>query len=256
MSQAAPSPPVLLKACLNGGRTRDEHGAVPQTAAELAADARRAVDAGARAVHVHPRGVYGAETLGPGPCGEAVAAIREACPGIPVGLSTGEWIEPALDRRLSLIAAWDPPPDFASVNVSDEGAFAVARALLSSGIGVEAGLASIHDARVLVVSGIAGRCTRILVEPREEDAGDAVATARAIEEELLRAGIDRPQLHHGLGPATWAVIEAALERGHDVRAGLEDTLVMPDGSPAPGNAELVAAAVEMARRHARAAEGG
>ena len=36
---------MLLKACLNGGTTRDEHPSVPQTPAELAADASAAVAA-------------------------------------------------------------------------------------------------------------------------------------------------------------------------------------------------------------------
>ena len=46
--------------------------------------------------------------------------------------------------------------------------------------------------------------------------------------------------------ATWRVIEYALEGKWDVRVGLEDTLQMPDGSVAAGNAELVRAVVGMA----------
>ena len=45
---------VLIKACLNGGTTRDEHPSVPQTPDELAAEAVAAVRAGAGAVHLHP----------------------------------------------------------------------------------------------------------------------------------------------------------------------------------------------------------
>jgi uncharacterized protein (DUF849 family) len=37
----------------------------------------------------------------------------------------------------------------------------------------------------------------------------------------------------------------ALERGHGVRTGVEDTTVLPDGTPAPDNAALVRAAVAM-----------
>ena len=55
-----------------------------------------------------------------------------------------------------------------------------------------------------------------------------------------------PQLWHGYGVRTWEVIAAALDAGHDMRVGLEDTLVGPDGEPAAGNAALVAAAVAMA----------
>jgi uncharacterized protein (DUF849 family) len=43
-----------LQACLNGGRTREDHPAVPQTPRELAADAIAVRDAGAFSVHVHP----------------------------------------------------------------------------------------------------------------------------------------------------------------------------------------------------------
>jgi uncharacterized protein (DUF849 family) len=42
------------------------------------------------------------------------------------------------------------------------------------------------------------------------------------------------------------VIEAALGLGRDIRVGLEDTVVLPDGSTAADNAELVASAVRFA----------
>jgi uncharacterized protein (DUF849 family) len=53
-------------------------------------------------------------------------------------------------------------------------------------------------------------------------------------------------VHHGYNIATWAVLEAAVKRGRDLRVGLEDTLVLPDGRPAAHNGELVAAAVRLA----------
>jgi uncharacterized protein (DUF849 family) len=67
-----------------------------------------------------------------------------------------------------------------------------------------------------------------------------------------------PRFHHGGGAATWAVLARALEVGHHVRVGLEDTLVLPDGATARDNGELVAAAVALARQHRRepAAVGG
>ena len=50
------------------------------------------------------------------------------------------------------------------------------------------------------------------------------------------AGIDRPRLHHGYGPATWAVLAAAVPLGRDIRVGLEDVLELPGGEIAAGNA--------------------
>jgi uncharacterized protein (DUF849 family) len=63
------------------------------------------------------------------------------------------------------------------------------------------------------------------------------------------AGIALPRVHHGDGPATWAVLRAALDRARDVRVGLEDALEMADGQRARDNAELIAAAAALVRRH-------
>ncbi|WP_181791756.1 3-keto-5-aminohexanoate cleavage protein, partial [Streptomyces phytophilus] len=43
----------------------------------------------------------------------------------------------------------------------------------------------------------------------------------------------------------WPVLRLAAGLGMAARIGLEDTLVLPDGSPAPGNAALVAAAAAL-----------
>ncbi len=45
-----------MKACLNGDRSRADHPGVPITPEELAREAEAAVEAGARAIHLHPRG--------------------------------------------------------------------------------------------------------------------------------------------------------------------------------------------------------
>jgi len=89
------------------------------------------------------------------------------------------------------------------------------------------------------------------VETQDPGAAAALAGAAAMDEVLDAAGIGTPGLYHGDGPATWAVISEGLRRGRDVRVGLEDVLTLPDGSPAGGNAELVATVVAMARRAAR-----
>ena len=56
-----------------------------------------------------------------------------------------------------------------------------------------------------------------------------------------------PQLWHGYGGRTWEVVSAGADAGHDVRVGLEDVLVMPDGRTAESNAELVTAAHALLR---------
>jgi uncharacterized protein (DUF849 family) len=66
---------------------------------------------------------------------------------------------------------------------------------------------------------------------------------------LIPAGV--PQLWHGYGGSTWEVLAAAVADGVDVRVGLEDVLVLPDGRVASDNGELVAAAVALAPDAAR-----
>ncbi|MGH3171195.1 MAG: 3-keto-5-aminohexanoate cleavage protein, partial [Trebonia sp.] len=132
---------MLIKACLNGGTTRDEHPAVPLTPAELAVSAREARDAGAGAIHIHPRDASGAQALEARYVLSAVAAVRAAT-GLPVGVTTGIWaVDGDADRRLSLVGEWTGPdqPDFASINMNEPGTEALADLLTSLGISIEAG---------------------------------------------------------------------------------------------------------------------
>jgi uncharacterized protein (DUF849 family) len=240
---------MLIKACLNGGTTRAQHHAVPLTPAELAADAAAAVRAGAHALHLHPRDAVGAETLDPSAVLSAVDAVRAVVPRTPIGVTTGLWAaggDPA--RRTALVSQWagTVQPDFASVNWSEPGADELAELLGKFGIAVEAGIWSVADAARLAGGAIGDHVLRILIEPAEATPGEAVATATAIEAALDSHGMtDAPRLHHGEGPATWAVLRVAITLGRDIRIGLEDTTVLPDGRLASGNAELVEAAVSL-----------
>ena len=112
---------MLLEACLNGSRTPGEHPALPITPQELAQDAQRVVVAGAGALHTHPRNAQGEQSLDAQDIAAALIAIRELCPGVPLGVSTALWIEPDVQRRLQQIQAWTVQPDFASVNFSEPG---------------------------------------------------------------------------------------------------------------------------------------
>jgi uncharacterized protein (DUF849 family) len=227
--------PPAVKACLNGGRSRAEHDAVPLTPAELAADAVAVRRAGAFAVHLHPRDLGGAQTMDATACDAAVAAIRKAAPGLPVGLSTSEAIDPDPFARAAAIRTWRQRPSFVSVNFSELGWAGIVRAALRADIAVEAGLATPADAEELAGSAFTHQILRALVEV--EGGPDE---ARAISR-LVPDGV--PQLWHGYGELTWDVIAAGAEEGHAVRIGLEDVLTLPDGSPAMDNAELVAEAV-------------
>jgi uncharacterized protein (DUF849 family) len=231
---------MVVQACLNG----DRETGVPRTPEELADAGRACVAAGAVSIHAHPRDADGHETLD----AEATAAALRALRPLAVELSftTGLWITAGdADARLRAISAWTEVPDLVSLNVSEDGWRELAALLTARGIGIEAGVWNPADAERLVVSGVAAH--RILVEPRSENPHEAVMLAREIDATLDAAGNRTPRLHHGVGPATWVVLDAGVPRGHDIRIGLEDVLTLPDMRPAPDNAALVAEAV---RRYA------
>jgi uncharacterized protein (DUF849 family) len=239
---------VLIQASLNGGTTRAEHPAVPLTPAELAAEARAAAAAGAGAIHVHPRDLSGAQTLRPEHVLAAAAAVRSAT-GLPVGVTTGIWaVDGDVSRRMSLVADWSGPdrPDFASINMNEPGTDALADLLTGQGIEIEAGVWTVEDARLLGASTFGHRVIRVLLEPVDRSGAGAVATAAAAAAELTRIGVKARQVHHGYGLATWDVLRAAVAMGQDIRVGLEDTTVLPDGSVAAGNGDLVTVAVRLA----------
>ena len=229
-----------LQATLNGDLTKAAHAAVPVSLAELARDATACVAAGARAIHLHPRDPAGRETLDVQVVDEVALQVRSAG-GVPVGVSTGAWIEPNLESRCELVRAWRAP-DYASVNLSEPGATEVMNALIRAGVGIEAGVCTVEDAERLAASGLGGRVTRILVEPVAVRAADAVGLVAEIHRALDRLGLTAPRLQHGDGEATWVLLADAIRRGLDTRIGLEDTLYEPTGGITTGNAALVRAA--------------
>jgi uncharacterized protein (DUF849 family) len=240
---------VLVQAALNGGTTRAEHPAVPLTPAELAAEGRAAAERGAQALHLHPRDATGVQTLDPDQVLAAVAATRAAT-GLPVGVTTGIWtVDGDVARRLDLVARWTGPdrPDYASINMNEPGTDDLANLLTSLGIQIEAGVWTAADARLLGAAAFRDRILRVLMEPVDRNPAAAVATAAGAASELARLGVTARQVHHGYDLATWDVMRAAAAMGQDIRVGLEDTAVLPDGSVAEGNADLVAAAVRLVR---------
>jgi uncharacterized protein (DUF849 family) len=238
----------ILEVALNGSRTREEHPAIPRTPEELARAARDAVAAGAQVLHLHVHDSDGVATLAAEPSAAALHAVRAACPGVPVSLSTSAAIEPDPRRRLELVAGWTALPELVTANMGERGIVELCDLLEARGVGIEAGLLELEDAYAFIQAGVAELCVRVLVEPLDSDPDDAVAHAAAMEQALAGAAIPLEQVHHGDGVASWAVSERAVRRGHGIRTGLEDTTVMPDGRQAPDNAALVSAAVAMLAR--------
>jgi uncharacterized protein (DUF849 family) len=231
---------MFLEAALNGGRTADDHPAVPHTPGQLVDATRASIAAGAGAVHFHVRDGDGRESLA---ATDVAGAVRDLRPlGVPFGVSTGAWIISDPAQRYAAIAEWTALPDFVSINFDEVGAADLAASLLHRGVGVEAAVANQYAAEQLVASGLAELCLRIMFEPREQVVAAALIAVAEAERVLDAAVIHCPRLLHGLNETAWPLLDEAGRQGYDTRIGLEDTLSLPNGSPARDNADLVRAA--------------
>lgn len=238
---------MTLQGCLNGVRGPEEHPGLPVTPDGIAKSAMLAARAGADTVHVHVKDGSGADTLDAHRMADVLDAIRDASPGLPVGVSTGAWMQPDLRRRLRAVESWHVLPDFASVNWHEEGSGQVADLLVERGIGVEAGLWFVDAVDAWATHRTRELHQRVLLELPDGLSAHSVRPLAGEMVSLAREVTDLPILVHGEGGSAWPAVRYAVEHALDARIGLEDTLLLPDGSPALGNEDLVAAACALRR---------
>ncbi len=279
---------VVIEAALNGGRNRAENEAVPYTAAELAAEAKRCADEGATVFHVHARAENGGWTVDPARYAQVVRDLREA---VPHGLLSITSIRPAGTRVreiLDLLAALagDPAtkPDLISVNLghivtwdvviadpvrrrtthfpnAHEDITRLLEACTAHGIRPELGvmdLGFVANAVVLRDDGVLPAQAWFLIELDSPAYGSGVQVAPSTVANYdalvtpLREHFPASRwAAHGQGVAGYAVIERALADGAHVRVGFEDAIHLPDGRLARSNAELVKWAVEAVHKVGR-----
>jgi uncharacterized protein (DUF849 family) len=132
----------LLEVALNGSQG---HPRVPKTPGQLADEARAAVEAGARVIHMHAFDDGGRETLAAAPSAAALDAVRRACPGVPISLSTSAAIAPDPRRRVALVSGWTVLPELVTANQGEDGIIELCELLIARGIGIEAGLLSADE---------------------------------------------------------------------------------------------------------------
>jgi uncharacterized protein (DUF849 family) len=230
---------MLIKAAINGGRTKAEHPRVPVTPAEQASAILECVAAGVNVIHLHVRSDSGAESLDPKDVANTMIAVRAAAPSASIGVSTGDWMVANHAERMELVSGWQVLPDFASVNFIETGAAELSQLLLSKGVGVEAGLSDPEAARIFVDSGLAPQCLRVLLEPQEQEIEAARETVRGIELLLDENQISLERVLHGTEATPWPMLKDALKKGYGIRIGFEDTLQLTNGDTAASNLELI-----------------
>ncbi|MFI5668937.1 3-keto-5-aminohexanoate cleavage protein [Streptomyces sp. NPDC051704] len=254
---------------LNGARGGAEGGAVPLSPPDLVESALAAVAAGAGEVLVHPRTPCGRESLSPRVVGPLLEAMRGAGVSVPLSVSAGIGAEPDPAGRLERVRAWTVLPDRAVVHFAEPGAEELARALLARGVAVDAvvPLGGEAEGRLAADPGAGtgaepgagtgagtgaepGPLARFLAWPVRDPARIRLAVELASADPALVAGLrwlpPVPLLLFGREAAAWPVLRLAVRCGAGARIGVGDVLHLPDGRPARSNAELVAAAREIA----------
>ena len=238
----------MLQACMNGGRQKEEAANVPISHQELAIDAQILLRAGAQQFHIHPRSHSGKETLEPDHVGDCLQQIRAEIGDTPIGIGTGRWIEPNLQKRLDQIRNWQTLPDYASVNIGEADAEENIEILLSKAVGIEAGIWNSKDAIRFVEFSDRQKCLRILIEMTSNQPEEAELEYFSVLKILNNANIDLPILLHGEDGSAWPILKLAKIRGHDMRIGFEDCLCMPEGDPAHSNVQMIKEAVRIMSR--------
>jgi 3-keto-5-aminohexanoate cleavage enzyme len=254
--------PLLIVAALNGTRDRKVAKGVPFTAGELAKEARAAVDAGAGIVHVHARRDDGTPVFDL-TYDDVIAEIRGAV-DVPISIGTQRQRQTSLGTITALFSVLSDLPDLATVNIAPvspdlpahrEEARQILEALDAAGVAAEPVVPSVEalaDLAALYDDGLLARAPwmHFALGGRPSEAGHGLA---GTPQNLLRLveGLDGSAgklrwIAHGQGQATPAVCATAAAVGGWVRVGLEDSALLPDGSVARSNAELVELAVALA----------
>lgn len=270
--------PAILTCALTGVLTNPDQHPVPVTPEQMAREARAAFDAGASVMHVHLRdqapGRGFLPSWDPDVAAAVCDAIRAACPGVILNLTTGV-LGPDIEGPAACIRrvrpeiaacnagslnylklredgrwAW-PPMVFDNPVEKIERFVAVMREcgthpefecfdvgiVRSVGLFAKAGLVD-GTPELNFVMGVASGmpCDAALLALLP-----GYAPPGAVWQATL---IGRAEI--------WPVHQKAADLGGMLRTGLEDTFYLPDGRRARGNGELIEALADCARRAGRA----
>jgi 3-keto-5-aminohexanoate cleavage enzyme len=272
---------AILTCALTGVLTDPRQHPVPVTPAEMAQQAREAFEAGAAIMHVHVRrqepGMGHLPSWEPEVMARVVDAIRAACPGVIINLTTGV-VGPDVAGPLACIER--VRPEIAACNAGslnylklrDDGQWAWPPMVFDNPVAKVQQFLSVMAAcgthpefecfdvgivrsvgmylKAGMLQGASGRAEYNLVM--------GVASGMPCDADLL-ALLPRWMAPDSVWQATligraeiWPVHQRAAELGGMLRTGLEDTFYLPDGSRARGNGDLVTALAACARRAGRA----
>lgn len=264
---------AILTCAVNGVLTDPARHNVPVTPAEMAAEARRAYDAGATVMHIHLR------QQGPGQgrlaswdvalSRDVQAAIRDACPGVIINHTTGV-VGPDYQGALDVVR--ETRPEMAACNagslnylkIRSNGEWAWPPMLFENRVErVQEFIDAITGAGAIpefecfdtgIVRSVGMyRAAGMFAGAPQVNFVMGVASGQPVRADLLPIIVDlapgdaRWQVT-AIGRAEiWPVHRRAAELGGHLRTGLEDTFYLPDGSRAASNGPLIEALATAAR---------
>lgn len=263
---------AVITCALTGVLTDPARHPVPVTVADMAAEARRAFEAGATVMHCHFRrqepGKGHLPSWDPDLALAITAAIRDACPGVIINMSTGV-VGPDVSGPLACLARLRP--EIAACNAGtlnylktrSDGAWAwppmifdnpvekirtMLEAMNETGTRPEFecfDVGIVRSVDLFVRNGMAARPYYNFIMGV---ASGMPADFRLLE--LLQGYIaaEAPWEVTAIGRAEiWPLHRRAADLGGNLRTGLEDTFYLPDGARARSNGDLVTALARYAR---------
>lgn len=269
--------PAILTCALTGVLTNPQQHPVPVTPAQMAAEARDAFNAGASVMHVHLRsqepGMGHLPSWDPDVATAVVDAIRAACPGVIINLTTG-----TIGRDISgpLACLRRVRPEAAACNagslnylkIKDNGEWAWPPMVFDNPVEkVQKYLdlmneLHIHPEFECFDVGIV-RCVEMYVQTGmyvglpEYNFVMGVESGMPADADLLPILLklkikDAPWQTTLIGRSEiWPVHRRTAELGGHLRSGLEDTFYLPDGSKVTSNAPLIEQLATYAREAGR-----
>ena len=272
---------AILTCALTGVLTNPKQHPVPVTPAQMAAEARDAFTAGASIMHVHLRmqeeGFGHMPSWDPDVAETIVNAIREACPGVIINLTTGV-VGKDITGPLACIRR--VKPEIAACNagslnylkIKENGEWAWPPMVFDNPVSKVQqfldvmGECGTHPEFECFDVGIV-RCVTMylkagMLKPEmgtpEYNLVMGVASGMPCDADLLRL-LPQWMAPGSIWQATligrseiWPVHQATADLGGMLRTGLEDTFYLPDGSRASGNGVLIEALANCARNAGRA----
>jgi uncharacterized protein (DUF849 family) len=267
---------AIVTCALTGVLTNPKQHPVPVTVEEMAAAAKEAFDAGASIMHVHYRnqepGLGHMPTWDPEVCGAITDAIREACPGVIINMSTGVI---GKDISAPVAAMARVKPEIAACNagslnylkVRRNGQWAWPPMLFDNPVSkVQAFLDAMkeHGAApefecfdVGIVRSVGMYLDAGMSEHRDYNFVMGVASGMPADPDLLEL-LPRyikegsPWQVTAIGRQdVWPLHQKAADLGGHLRTGVEDTFYLPDGEKTSGNGQLIEALVQCAKNAGR-----